>query len=160
LISEHVSLRDAPRLCNDTNPVSVVILPERMHQSIIVIVGARTPIGGERTVRILSSPQLAAVAIKATVAQSGLESKDINEAIIGCVLPAAVGQAPARQAILGAGLLNSTACATLNKVCGSGMKAAMLAYDQILAGSANVMIAGGMESMSNAPHMLPKARQG
>ena len=128
----------------------------------IVIVGAkRTPIGGMNGQFVsLSSPQLAAVAIKATVAQSGLESKDINEAIIGCVLPAAVGQAPARQAVLGAGLLNSTACATLNKVCGSGMKAAMLAYDQILAGSANVMIAGGMESMSNAPHMLPKARQG
>ena len=128
----------------------------------IVIVGAkRTPIGGMSGQFVsLSSPQLAAAAIKAAVAQSGLQPKDINEAIIGCVLPAAVGQAPARQAVLGAGLLKTTACATLNKVCGSGMKAAMLAYDQIRAGSADVMIAGGMESMSNAPHMLPKARQG
>jgi acetyl-CoA C-acetyltransferase len=128
----------------------------------IVIVGAkRTPIGGMNGQFVsLSSPQLAAAAIKAVMAESGLQPKDINEAVIGCVLPAAVGQAPARQAVLGAGLLKTTACATLNKVCGSGMKAAMLAHDQILAGSADVMIAGGMESMSNAPHMLPKARQG
>src|SRR5690606_20567855 len=83
-----------------------------------------------------------------------------EEAIIGCVLPAGLGQAPARQAVLGAGLPKSIACSTLNKVCGSGMKAVMLAHDQIAAGSARVPLAGGMESMSNAPHLLPKARQG
>jgi acetyl-CoA C-acetyltransferase len=132
-----------------------------MNDSIVIVGAKRTPIGGMNGQFVsLSSPQLAAAAIRAAMAQAGLEPKDINEAIIGCVLPAAVGQAPARQAVLGAGLLKTTACATLNKVCGSGMKAAMLAYDQILAGSADVMIAGGMESMSNAPHMLPKARQG
>ncbi|HYN27711.1 MAG TPA: acetyl-CoA C-acyltransferase [Burkholderiales bacterium] len=128
----------------------------------IVIVGAkRTPIGGLNGQFVSqSAPQLAAAAIKAAVAESGLQPQDINEAIIGCVLSAAVGQAPARQAVLGAGLLSSTACSTLNKVCGSGMKAVMVAHDQILAGSASVMVAGGMESMSNAPHLLPKARQG
>ena len=108
----------------------------------------------------LSSPQFAAFAIRAAFEQSGLKPEDITEAIIGCVLPAAVGQAPARQAVLGAGLLKSTACSTLNKVCGSGMKAVMLGYDQIIAGSASVFLAGGMESMSNAPYLLPKARQG
>ncbi|HEX9811639.1 MAG TPA: acetyl-CoA C-acyltransferase [Burkholderiales bacterium] len=132
-----------------------------MNESIVIVGAKRTPIGGMNGQFVsLSSPQLAAAAIKAAVAQSGLKPEDINEAIIGCVLPAAVGQAPARQAVLGAGLLKSTACATINKVCGSGMKATMLAYDQILAGSADVMVAGGMESMSNAPYMLPKARQG
>jgi acetyl-CoA C-acetyltransferase len=108
----------------------------------------------------LTSPQLAATAIKAAVAQSGLKLEDINEAIIGCVLPAALGQAPARQAALGGGLLQSTACSTVNKVCGSGMKTVMMATDAIQAGSASVIVAGGMESMSNAPHMLPNARQG
>ncbi|MEO8103401.1 MAG: acetyl-CoA C-acyltransferase, partial [Betaproteobacteria bacterium] len=108
----------------------------------------------------LSSPQLAAVAIRAAVTQSGLKPEDITEALIGCVLPAALGQAPARQAVLGADLLNTTACTTVNKVCGSGMKTVMLGYDAIMAGSATTVLAGGMESMSNAPHMLPKARQG
>ena len=110
-----------------------------MSESIVIVGAKRTPIGGMNGQFVsLSSPQLAAVAIKSAVEQSGLQPKDINEAILGCVLPAAVGQAPARQAILGAGLLKTTACATLNKVCGSGMKSAMLAYDQILAGSADV----------------------
>jgi len=132
-----------------------------MSDSIVIVGAKRTPIGGMNGQFVsLTSPQLASVAIKGAVVQSGLEPKDINEAIIGCVLPAAVGQAPARQAVLGAGLLKTTACATLNKVCGSGMKSVMLAYDQIRAGSADVMVAGGMESMSNAPYMLPKARQG
>jgi acetyl-CoA C-acetyltransferase len=132
-----------------------------MSDSIVIVAAKRTPIGGMSGQLVsLTSPQLAATAIKAAVAQSGLKAADIHEAIIGCVLPAAVGQAPARQAVLGAGLLSTTACSTLNKVCGSGMKAVMLAYDQIIAGSASVMVAGGMESMSLAPHMLPKARQG
>ena len=108
----------------------------------------------------MTSPQLASVAIKAAVAQSGLQPADITEAIIGCVLPAALGQAPARQAVLGADLLNSTSCTTVNKVCGSGMKTVMMGFDAINAGSADIVLAGGMESMSNAPHLLPKARQG
>jgi acetyl-CoA C-acetyltransferase len=132
-----------------------------MTDSVVIVAAKRTPIGSMNGQFVsLTSPQLAAAAIKGALAESGVKSEDVTEAIIGCVLPAAVGQAPARQAALAAGLLKSTACSTLNKVCGSGMKATMLGYDQILAGSANVMVVGGMESMSNAPHMLPKARQG
>ena len=132
-----------------------------MSESVVIVAAKRTPIGGMNGQLVsLSSPQLASTAIQAAVAESGLKPEDMTEAIIGCVLPAALGQAPARQAVLGAGLLKTTACSTLNKVCGSGMKAVMLAHDQIVAGSASVMVAGGMESMSNAPHMLPKARQG
>ncbi len=132
-----------------------------MSESIVIVAAKRTPIGSMNGQLVgQTSPQLAAVAIKAAMEQSGLKPEDINEAIIGCVLPAAVGQAPARQAVLGAGLLKTTTCTTVNKVCGSGMKTVMMGYDAILAGSANVVLAGGMESMSNAPHMLPKARQG
>ncbi len=132
-----------------------------MSDSVVIVAAKRTPIGGMNGQLVgLSSPQLASVAIKAAVAQSGLKPEDITEALIGCVLPAALGQAPARQAVLGADLLKTTTCTTVNKVCGSGMKTTMLAYDSIMAGSASCMIAGGMESMSNAPHMLPKARQG
>jgi len=132
-----------------------------MSDPVVIVAAKRTPIGSMSGQFVsLTSPQLASAAIKAAVAQSGLKPEDITEAIIGCVLPAALGQAPARQAVLGAGLLKSTACSTLNKVCGSGMKAVMLAHDQIVAGSANIMVAGGMESMTNAPHMLPKSRQG
>lgn len=128
---------------------------------IVIVAAKRTPIGGMSGQFVsLTSPQLASTAIAAAVQQAGLKGEDISEAIIGCVLPAAVGQAPARQAILGAGLPKGIACSTLNKVCGSGMKAVMMAHDQIVAGSANIMIAGGMESMTNAPHMLPKARLG
>ncbi len=132
-----------------------------MSDSVVIVAAKRTPIGGMNGQLVgLTSPQLASVAIKAAVAESGLKPEDITEALIGCVLPAALGQAPARQAVLGADLLKTTTCTTVNKVCGSGMKTTMLAYDSIMAGSASCMIAGGMESMSNAPHMLPKARQG
>ena len=132
-----------------------------MSENVVIVAAKRTPIGSMNGQLLpLSSPQFAAFAIRAAFEQSGLKPEDITEAIIGCVLPAAVGQAPARQAVLGAGLLKSTACSTLNKVCGSGMKAVMLGYDQIIAGSASVFLAGGMESMSNAPYLLPKARQG
>jgi acetyl-CoA C-acetyltransferase len=132
-----------------------------MSDSVVILAAKRTPIGSMNGQFVnLTSPQLAAAAIKGAMAESGLTAQDISEAIIGCVLPAAVGQAPARQAVLGAGLLKSTASTTINKVCGSGMKAAMLGYDQIMSGSATAMVVGGMESMSNAPHMLPKARQG
>ena len=132
-----------------------------MAESVVIVAAKRTPIGSMNGQLLsLSSPQLASIAIKAAVAQSGLKAEDISEAIIGCVLPAGVGQAPARQAVLGGGLLLSTASSTVNKVCGSGMKTVMMAHDAILAGSANVIVAGGMESMSNAPYLLPKARQG
>ncbi|MBL8517632.1 MAG: acetyl-CoA C-acyltransferase [Betaproteobacteria bacterium] len=132
-----------------------------MSDAVVIVAAKRTPIGAMNGQLVgLSSPQLASTAIKAAVAESGLKAEDINEAIIGCVLPAALGQAPARQAVLGADLLKTTTCTTINKVCGSGMKAVMMAADQIMAGSSGPAIAGGMESMSNAPHMLPKARQG
>ena len=136
-------------------------MSDSVADSVVIVAAKRTPIGSMNGQLVgLTSPQLASVAIKAAVAQSGLKVEDINEAIIGCVLPAALGQAPARQAVLGADLLKSTACSTVNKVCGSGMKTVMMAADAITAGSASVIVAGGMESMSNAPHMLPKARQG
>jgi acetyl-CoA C-acetyltransferase len=128
---------------------------------VVIVAAKRTPIGSfQGQFSSLSSPQLASVAIAAAVEQAGLAGADIDEAILGCVLPAGLGQAPARQAVLGAGLPNSLPCTTVNKVCGSSMKAAMLGYDQILAGSASVVLAGGMESMTNAPYLLPKARGG
>lgn len=128
----------------------------------IVIVGqARTPIGGLLgDLSGVSATALGSAAIAAAVARAGLEPGAIEEVIMGCVLPAGLGQAPARQATLGAGLLKSTGCTTVNKVCGSGMKSIMLAHDLLVAGTNKVMVAGGMESMSNAPHMLPKARSG
>lgn len=132
-----------------------------MSEAVVIVAAKRTAIGSMNGQFVsLTSPQLAATAIKGALAQSGVKPEAITEAIIGCVLPAGLGQAPARQAVLGAGLLQSTACLTINKVCGSGMKAAMLGFDQITAGSATAILVGGMESMSNAPHMLPKARQG
>jgi acetyl-CoA C-acetyltransferase len=132
-----------------------------MSESVVIVSAKRTPIGSMNGQFVsVTAPELAAAAIKAALAESGLKPEDIDEAILGCVLPAGLGQAPARQAVLGAGLPKTVACSTLNKVCGSGMKAVMLAHDQILAGSADILVAGGMESMSNAPHLLPKARQG
>src|SRR5690242_4748350 len=105
-----------------------------MNDSIVIVAAKRTPIGGMNGQFVtLSAPDLAAAAIKAAVTESGLKPNDIQEAIIGCVLPAGLGQAPARQAVIGAGLPKSITCSTLNKVCGSGMKAVMLGYDQILA---------------------------
>ena len=106
------------------------------------------------------SPTLGAAAIGAALAQSGVPAGDVSEVIMGCVLPANLGQAPARQAALAAGLPASAGCTTINKVCGSGMKAIMLGHDLIKAGSASVVVAGGMESMSNAPHMIPNSRTG
>ena len=128
----------------------------------IVIVGAkRTAIGsflGQFTG--VPTPTLGATAIKAALEQSGVSGADVSEVIMGCVLPANLGQAPARQASLAAGISKSVGCTTINKVCGSGMKAIMLAHDLIKAGSASIVVAGGMESMSNAPHMLPNSRTG
>ncbi|MFC4727237.1 thiolase family protein [Coralloluteibacterium thermophilus] len=122
----------------------------------VVIAGAkRTPIGSfQGQFTGVPSPTLGATAIAAALAQSGVPAADVDEVIMGCVLPANLGQAPARQAALGAGLPVSTGASTLNKVCGSGMKAIMLGVDLIKAGSAGVVVAGGMESMTNAPHML------
>ncbi|MEO7431446.1 MAG: thiolase family protein [Dokdonella sp.] len=128
----------------------------------IVIVGAkRTAIGsflGQFTG--VPTPTLGAAAIRAALEQSGVAAADVSEVIMGCVLPANLGQAPARQASLAAGLPTSTGCTTINKVCGSGMKAIMLAHDLIKAGSASIVVAGGMESMTNAPHMIPNSRTG
>jgi len=130
-------------------------------ERIVIASAARTPIGGFMgRLQSLSAPQLGSAAIRAAVQRAGLAPEDIDEVILGNVLPAGTGQAPARQAALGAGLPIATGCTTINKVCGSGMKAAMLAHDLILAGSAQIMLAGGMESMSNAPYLLAKARSG
>jgi len=130
-------------------------------QEIVIVDAKRTPMGSFQGVfSSLSATDLGAVAIKAVVADSKLDPKLVDEVYMGCVLPAGVGQAPARQATLKAGLPLAAACTTVNKVCGSGMKTVMLAHDQIKLGSANIVIAGGMESMSNAPYLLPKAREG
>jgi acetyl-CoA C-acetyltransferase len=128
----------------------------------VVIVGAtRTPMGAlQGELKDFMAPELGAVAIRAAVERAGLQPADIQEVIMGCVLPAGQGQAPARQASIGAGLPLSTGCTTVNKMCGSGMKATMLARDLLLAGTNEIMVAGGMESMTNAPYLLPKARAG
>ena len=128
----------------------------------VVICGAaRTPIGGfQGDFKDLTAPQLGAVAIRAAVERAGIAAETVDEVLMGCVLPAGMGQAPARQAAIGAGLGFSTGATTVNKVCGSGMKAAMLAHDLLIAGSARVAVAGGMESMTNAPYLLDRARAG
>ena len=130
-----------------------------MSESIVIVAAKRTPMGGFMgALSAIPSTQLGATAITAAI--SGIAPSEIDEVIMGCVLPAGLGQAPARQATLGAGLPLSVGATTINKVCGSGMKAIMLAHDLISAGSADVIVAGGMESMSNAPYLLPKARAG
>ena len=128
----------------------------------IVIVGmARTPIGGfQGDLKDVSGPELGSSAIRAALERSGVPAEDIDEVLMGCVLPAGMGQAPARQASLGAGIPDATGCTTVNKMCGSGMKTTMLAHDLLIAGTNEVMVAGGLESMSNAPYILPKARSG
>jgi len=128
---------------------------------IVITSVARTPIGAmQGQFSGLAAVQLGAVAVRAAVERSGLKPADVDEAILGCVLPAGQGQAPARQAALGAGLPQGTGCTTINKMCGSGLKAMMLAHDLLKAGTGKVMVAGGMESMTNAPYLLPKARGG
>lgn len=131
-------------------------------QDPVVIVGmARTPMGGlQGSLASLTAPQLGAQAIAAAVERSKLPASAVDQSIFGCVLSAGLGQAPARQAALAAGLTTATACTTINKMCGSGMQSLMLAHDSLLAGSAEVVVAGGMESMSNAPYLLDRARQG
>jgi acetyl-CoA C-acetyltransferase len=128
---------------------------------IVIVSALRTPMGGfSGCLANVTAPELGAVAIKAAVAQAELGSDQIDEVIMGCVLPAGLKQAPARQATIAADLALSTVCTTINKVCGSGMKAAMQAHDALFSGSIEVAIAGGMESMSNAPYILPQARTG
>ncbi|WP_395763521.1 acetyl-CoA C-acyltransferase [Stutzerimonas balearica] len=133
-----------------------------MKQDPIVIVScARTPMGGfQGDLKSLTAPQLGAVAIRAAVERAGLPPENVQDVLMGCVLPAGQGQAPARQAALGAGLTRATTCTTVNKMCGSGMQTAILAHDQLLAGSSDIVVAGGMESMTNAPYLLEKARAG
>lgn len=128
---------------------------------IVIAAVARTPLGGfQGSLSHLPAPSLGAHAIKAAMARAGVAPDLVDEVYMGCVLSAGLGQAPARQAALQAGLPHATACTTISKVCGSGMKAVMLAHDTLLAGQAQVIVAGGMESMSNAPYLLPKARSG
>ncbi|MBB2671572.1 UNVERIFIED_ORG: acetyl-CoA C-acetyltransferase [Rhizobium esperanzae] len=131
-------------------------------QDPIVIVGAaRTPIGSfQGELKDAAAPELGATAIRAALERSGVEAEAIEEVVFGCVLPAGQGQAPARQAAIHAGLPFSTGASTVNKMCGSGMKAVMMAHDLIAAGSASVAVAGGMESMTNAPYLLDRARGG
>jgi acetyl-CoA C-acetyltransferase len=126
----------------------------------IVIVGAaRTPIGAFLgDLKDLAAPELGSAAIRAAIERAGVSPDSIEEVLLGCVLPAGLGQAPARQAALGAGLPQSTGASTINKMCGSGMKAVMLAHDLLLAGTAKTIVAGGMESMSNAPYLLDRVR--
>ena len=132
-----------------------------MDDPVVIVSAARTPIGGfQGHFKNLTAATLGAVAIKAALERAGVAGAEVDEIIMGNVLSAGQGQAPARQAALAAGVPNSVGCTTINKMCGSGMKAAMLAHDLLLAGSNSIMIAGGMESMSNAPYLLPKARAG
>jgi len=133
-----------------------------MSEDPIVIVGmARTPMGGfQGELAPMSAPQLGSAAIRGALERAGVAGDQVDEVLYGCVLPAGQGQAPARQASFGAGIPESIGCTTVNKMCGSGMKATMLAHDLLAAGSNDVTVAGGMESMSNAPYLLPKARGG
>ncbi|WP_116866761.1 acetyl-CoA C-acyltransferase [Pseudomonas syringae] len=132
------------------------------HQDPVVIVSAvRTPMGGfQGDLQSLSATALGSIAIRAAVERAGIEPEDVEHVLFGCVLPAGLGQAPARQAALGAGLSHATLCSTVNKMCGSGMQTAIMAHDLLLADSTAVVVAGGMESMSNAPYLLDRARSG
>lgn len=133
-----------------------------MNKKDVVITGAaRTPVGSfQGVLSTESAPRLGSIAIKAAIEKSNIKPEDIDDVIMGCVLPAGMGQAPARQAAIGANIPVSTGATTINKMCGSGMRSAMLANDQIIAGSSSISIAGGIESMSNAPYILPKVRTG
>jgi acetyl-CoA C-acetyltransferase len=132
-----------------------------LNDPIVIVSAARTPMGAfQGELKSFTAPELGAAAIRAAIERAGVNPQQVGEVIMGCVLPAGLGQAPARQASLGAGLPLSAGCTTVNKMCGSGMKAAMFAHDLLAAGSNDIMVAGGMESMTNAPYLLPKARGG
>jgi acetyl-CoA C-acetyltransferase len=128
---------------------------------VVIVAARRTPIGAfQGALSDASATALGSAAIAAAVSDSGVDAADVGQVLMGCVLPAGIGQAPARQAALGAGIPVGTPCTTVNKMCGSGMQTLVLGHDQLLAGSAAVVVAGGMESMTNAPYLLPKARRG
>ncbi len=128
---------------------------------VVILSGARTPMGGfQGELSGMSAPELGAVAIRAAVERAGIQPGDVNETLMGNVLSAGLGQAPTRQASIHAGIPNTVPCTTISKVCGSGMKAVMIASDQLALGHADIMVAGGMESMTNSPYLLPKARGG
>ncbi len=132
-----------------------------MNDPIVIVSAARTPMGAfQGELKQFAAAELGAAAIRAAVERAKIKPEQVDEVIMGCVLPAGQGQAPARQASLGAGLPLAAGCTTINKMCGSGMKAAMLAHDLLAAGSNDIMVAGGMESMTNAPYLLAKARGG
>ena len=129
--------------------------------AVVIVNGARTPMGGfQGSLSSVTATELGAITIREAVARAGIAPEDVQEVIMGCVLPAGLKQGPARQAALDAGLPEATGCTTINKLCGSGMKATMLAHDLIKAGTNDIMVSGGMESMSNAPYVLEKARAG
>ena len=131
------------------------------NDSVVIVEGARTPMGGlQGSLSSVPAPELAATAIAAAVERSGVDAADIDEVFMGCVLPAGLKQCPARQAAIGAGIPKSTGAVTVNKACGSGMQATIFGYDSIVAGTNKIVVAGGLESMSNAPHLLPGARKG
>src|ERR1043165_1670374 len=130
-------------------------------KEVVILAATRTPIGAfQGVLSPATAPQLGAAAIKGALAGAMLGGGDIQEVIMGCVLPAGLGQAPARQAALGAGIPQGVPTTTINKMCGSGMKAIMMAADQVRAGDVQLSVAGGLESMTNAPYLLPKARGG
>jgi len=132
-----------------------------LNDPIVIVSAARTPMGAfQGELKDFSAPQLGAAAIRAAVERAGIKPEQVQEVVMGCVLPAGQGQAPARQASIGGGLPLATGATTVNKMCGSGMKAAMFAHDMLAAGVNQIMVAGGMESMTNAPYLLPKARSG
>ena len=131
------------------------------HDPVVIVGSARTPMGGfQGDLKNVAAAELGAVAIRASLDRAGIAPDTVDEVLFGCVLPAGQGQAPARQASIGAGIPNSTGATTINKMCGSGMKAVMLAHDLIKSGSSSVAVAGGMESMTNAPYLLDRARAG
>ncbi len=132
-----------------------------LNDPIVILSAARTPMGAfQGDLRTFTAPELGAAAIRAAVERAQIKPEQVQEVVMGCVLPAGQGQAPARQASLGAGLPLAAGCTTVNKMCGSGMKAAMFAHDLLAAGTNDIMVAGGMESMTNAPYLMPKARAG
>jgi len=133
-----------------------------MNKEQVVITGmARTPMGSfQGSLSNEKAPDLGSIAIKGAIKRANIKPEDIDDVVMGCVLPAGMGQAPARQAAIGAGIPNTSGATTINKMCGSGMRAAMIATDQLLAGSSLISLAGGIESMSNAPYILPKVRDG
>jgi acetyl-CoA C-acetyltransferase len=134
---------------------------QAMASDVVILSGARTPMGGfQGELSPKQAPELGAIAIAAAVERAGIGAGDVSETLMGCVLPAGLGQAPARQASIYAGIPNTAPATTVNKVCGSGMKAVMIGADQVALGRADIVVAGGMESMSNAPYLLTKARSG